>query len=227
MIYHILNGDGLAGGFDLNGEIITCREAFIEGSLQADSQEDFWNVRSEFIKEGYDRDLYFEKVKSEFDKLDNLQPADEVNLWFGGEAFCQVNLWFCLQLLVDKNAKLFRVFPGSDDWDCSFNDLKECVESRQTLTEEDLQLGKKLWQAFSSQDFEALKELGKADSECFPRLREVCQALVEKTSKPKEILQEIVQDGEKDFGKIFLQFRERAGIYGFGDSHVKNLLETS
>ena len=150
MIYHILNGDGLAGGFDLDGEIIICREAFIEGDLQADSQEDFWNVRSEFIKEGYDGDSYFEKVKSEFDKLDNLQPADEVNLWFGDEAFCQVNLWFCLQLLVDKNAKLFRVFPDSDDWDCSFHDLRECARSRQPLTEEDLQLGKRLWQAFSS-----------------------------------------------------------------------------
>ncbi len=225
MIYHILNGDGLAGGFDLDGEIIICREAFIEGDLQADSQKDFWNVRSKFIKEAYDDDLYFEKVKSEFDKLDNLQPTDEVNLWFGDEAFCQVNLWFCLQLLVDKNPKLFRAFPDSDDWDCSFHDLKKCVESRQNLTVGDLQLGKKLWQAFSTQDFEALKELGETDSECFPRLGEVCQALIEKNYRPKKILQEIVQDGEKDFGKIFMRFRERADIYGFGDSQVKNLLE--
>lgn len=226
MIYHILNGDGLAGGFDLDGEIIICREAFIEGGLQADSREDFWKVRSEFIKEDYDRDSYFEKVKSEFDKLDDLQPADEVNLWFGDEAFCQVNLWFCLQLLADKNAKLFRVFPDSAEWDCSFHDLKECVESRQTLSEEDLQLGQNLWQAYSSQDFEGLKVLGETDSECCPRLREVCQALIEKTSKPREILRKIVQDGEKDFGRIFLQFRERAGVYGFGDLQVKHLLES-
>lgn len=224
MIYHILNGDALAESFELEGEIIVCREFLIEGDLRAKDLRELWQIRSEYVKEKFNDDSYFEKVKGEFDKLNNLKPDDEVNLWFGDEAFCQVNLWFCLQLLADKDAKLFRVFPDSDDWNCSYNDLKKSFTSRQKLTDDELRLGKQLWQAFSLQEFESLKELSKTNSNSFPKLNEVCQALIEKNSKPTEILQEIIQDGEKDFSKIFLQFRQKAGIYGFGDLQVKNLL---
>lgn len=226
MNYHILNGDALAQGFNLDGEIIVCREAFIEGELGTESLEDFWKVRAEFIGKSDNDDSYFEKVKGEFDKLNNLKPDDEVNLWFGDEAFCQVNLWFCLQLLADKNANVFRVFPDSDNWNCVFHNLEKCFENRQKLTIEDLQISKQLWKAFSSEDFEALKELGETESKGFLRLDEVCQALIEKNERPKEILREIVETGEKDFGKIFLQFRNQASIYGFGDSQVKNLLKS-
>ena len=227
MIYHILNGDELAKNFNLDGEIIICREILIEGDLKAENLEDFWRHRAEFIKKTFADDAYVETVKSEFAKLNHLNPGDEVNFWFGNEAFCQVNLWFCISLVIDKNASFYRVFPDSNDWNCSFDAIEKQFESRQGLTIADLQLSKQLWQAFCFNDFERLKYLSETDSPCFIRLNEVGQALIEKDWKPKEILSEITNSGENDFGKIVFRFQEKAGIYGFGDLQVAHLLEAS
>lgn len=224
MIYHVLNGDGLADGFDLEGEKVVCRECLIEGDLRAKNLKELWKVRAEFIKNTYGADDYFEKVKVEFDKLNDLKPNDEVNLWFGNEAFCQVNLWLVLNLLESKAAKIYRIFPDSDGWSCSFNNLERCFENRRQLLINDLQLGKSLWKAFYFANFEELKTLPKTQSENFLQLNEVCQALIEKDTKPKEIIKEILSTGETEFSKIFLQFKEKAGVYGFGDSQVKNIL---
>jgi Domain of unknown function (DUF1835) len=224
MIYHVLNGDGLAGGFDLEGEKVVCRECLIEGETKSDNLPDFWQTRADFIKTAHGAEDYFEKVKTEFDKLESLESNYEVNLWFGNEAFCQVNLWFILSLIAEKNTKVFRVFPDSDGWSCSFGNLEKCLENRTKLVAEDLQLGKKLWEAFCSGNFVELKLLSKNKSDKFLRLEEVGQALIEKKIKPKEILGEIQSNGEADFNKIFTQFKEKAGIYGYGDSQVKNLL---
>jgi len=225
MIYHILNGDGLAAGFDLEGEIVVCREALIDGHLKAQNLDEFWNLRAEFVKNSYLADDYFEKVKAEFDKLNNLEPTDEVNLWFGDEAFCQVNLWLVLSLISNKNAAIYRVYPDSGDWNCNFENPENCFETRQKLTANDLQLGKQLWNAFCMSDFDKLTSLGKTTSEIFKALDQICQALTEKESKPKELLREITKNSETDFAGVFSSFKEKAGIYGFGDLQVKSLLK--
>ncbi len=224
MIYHILNGDGLAGKFKLEGEVIVCRECLIEGDLKTESLADFWKTRAEFIKQTDGDASYPEKVKREFERLNQLNSDDEVNLWFGNEAFCQVNQWFCLSLSLGSGATFYRVFPDSEDWNCGFEKLENCLDSRQKLSEEDLKLGQELWEAFCHQDFESLKDLGERSSKCFKRLDEVCQALIEKDFRPKEILNEITETGESDFAHIFTQFQARAEVYGFGDLQVKNLL---
>ncbi len=149
MIYHILNGDGLAHSFNLVGEKIICRECLIEGEVFSKSLQDFWKVRANFIKQSYNDDNYFEKVKGEFDKFDKISKNDEVNLWFGNEVFCQVNLWFCLSVLQNSNAKIYRIFPDSIDWKCDFTDLDKSINNRKLLTNNDLVIGHKLWKEFS------------------------------------------------------------------------------
>jgi hypothetical protein len=226
MIYNILNGDGLATNFNLDGNKVVCRECLIEGDLSARSLENFWEVRANFIGKNSGDNSYFEKVKGEFDKLNHLQPDDEVNLWFGNEAFCQVNMWFILWLFYDKDATFYRVFPDSNDWNCSFEDLPKCLESRRQLTKEDVHFGRQLWKAFCFNESWSLEFLGKTDSPVFKNLDKVCRALIEIETRPKKVLREIYETGEKDFDKIFLLFREKAGIYGFGDTQVKNLINS-
>lgn len=229
MIYHVINGDGLAGSFPLEGEIIVCREALIDGNLKAKNLTELWKVRAEFVKNNYGADDYFEKVKDEFDKLKNLKPTDEVNLWFGNEAFCQVNMSFVLWLIWDKKPTFYRVFPDSDKWDCSFGNIEKCFESRQKMSWDEVRFGTSLWQAFQAKEHEKLWHLGSIVSGEFPKYKkydQVCKALMEIDSKPKEILLEITKNGETDFNKIFLQFKEKAGIYGFGDLQIRRILET-
>ena len=52
MIYHVLPGDALVETFEktnIEGEIIVCRECLIEGDWQAESLEDFWQLRENYL----------------------------------------------------------------------------------------------------------------------------------------------------------------------------------
>jgi hypothetical protein len=222
MIFHILNGDALAEKFDIVGEKIICRECLIEGETAAESLDEFWKFRAEFIERSYGENDYSEKVVSEFEKLRNISARNEVNLWFGNELFCQTNLWFCLGLLEHSNTEIYRIFPDSNDWNCKFDDLQSCFNNRIKLADEDLQLGVNLWKAYQTADYKQLEDLSRTPSSAFPRLKEVCNAEIEKHSRPQEILSEIK---ETDFNEIFKQFSKLAAVYGFGDSQVKKLLK--
>lgn len=130
-------------------------------------------------------------------------------------------MWFVLSLLDETNPKVYRVFPDSDDWDCRFNNLEECFEKRQKMSRDEVSFGKKLWSQFVLGSIMA-KENNFSPN--FPKLNEVCQAIVERDLNPKVILREITKYGETDFSKIFIEFREKAGIYGFGDAQLKRIL---
>lgn len=240
MKYHVLPGDALAEDFkktNIDGEIIVCRECLIEGEVKAESLEEFWQTRAAFIGKTYDADEddYLKNVVAEFEKLQNVTDNSEINLWFEYELFCQANMWFCLSLLQNKKAKIFRVAPTvrteKDVWKgfgrLSPEDLEKCFVERTEFSAEDVLLGAKLWKAFQEKDYEALKHLGETKSVCFPRLKEVCQAEIEKQTRPQKVLREIISRGETDFSKIFVRFGELEGVYGFGDAQLKNIYDQS
>ncbi len=235
MKYHVLAGDALAADFRetaIGGEIIVCRECLIEGDLRAGSLKDFWKVRANHIETAHGEKDYYDKVVSEFEKLRNLSEGAEVNLWFEYELFCQVNMWFCLSLLQNKQAEIYRVAPvvrsETDIWKgfgaLGREELEKCYAEKIKFSESDISFGAELWRAFQNREFSELEKLGAIKSKCFPKLEEVCEAAKAIESRPEEILSEIVAKGETDFNLIFAQFGESAGVYGFGDSQVKEIL---
>jgi hypothetical protein len=224
MIHHILNGDGLANNFDFSGNIVVCREAFVEGNLVAKSHDDFWKKRSEFFQKEYRAENYTDKSVSEFLKILAIDTTDEVNLWFGDDVFCQVNMWFCVSLIKSKATQIHRIFPDSGEWNCSFSNHRKCFENRILYSEADVDLVEKLWKAFSARDIAELLELSKTNSPNFSKLNETCVAIAAIDKNPKEVLRSIKNEGISDFPSIFQKFEERAGIYGFGDNQVKRLL---
>jgi len=234
MKYHVLPGDALFGRFsetEIDGEIIVCRECLIDGDTQADNLEDFWNVRANFIETAYGANDYREKVIGEFEKLRNLPEESEINLWFEYDLFCQVNMWFCLALLQNKKVKIFRVAPiiknKTDIWKgfgkLENEDLEKCYAERIEFSETDVQLDAKLWKAFQHKDWKDLKTLGAKESECFPKLAEVCAAAIEIETRPQETLRKITAN-ETDFKNIFAEFSANEGVYGFGDAQIKRVL---
>lgn len=238
MSIHVLPGDALAGEFkkaDIEGELVVCRECLIEGDVKGANLDDFWRLRAAFIEETYgaEDNSYLENVAAEFEKLLRLAEGNTVNLWFEYELFCHVNMWFCLSLLSDAKAEIFRVAPvvrtEKDIWkgfgNLEAGDLHRCFEQRIKFSDADVLLGKDLWRAYVSKDFARLKELSRTDSGCFPKLREVCEAETEKHSRPKKTLAKIVSGGESDFGKIFELFALEESVYGFGDAQVKRILQ--
>jgi len=238
MKLHVLPGDALAEDFrrtGIGGTIIVCRECLVEGDVKADNLEEFWRVRADFIGETYEEEKakYLSGVRGEFENLQKLAVKDsEVNLWFEYELFCQVNMWFCLNLLSESEAKIYRVAPvvrhGDDVWKgfgkLDAERLKKCFAERIEFSSEDKQLGADLWKAFQNSDYEALEMLSTSESECFPYLKEVCRAEIEKSSRPQKVLEEIIARGKTDFAEIFPEFSAQAGVYGFGDSQVKRIL---
>ncbi|MBK9164966.1 MAG: hypothetical protein IPM21_13875 [Acidobacteria bacterium] len=239
MIIHVLPGDSLVEEFaktGIEGETIVFREALIVGDICAETLDEFWDIRANFLNLEYGEDPidYREKVAYKVERLTYLPEDAEVNLWFEYELFCQANMWFCLDLLND-HGNVYRVAPlnasPDDAWkgfgNHSFEDLKECSQARQRFSDEDLKVGRKLWAAFRSRDGEELRSLGEYRSPVFPFLKEVADAAAEIETRPIELIRELKSEGLKEMKEIFPEFQKRAGVYGFGDLQVERLLHSA
>ncbi len=238
MKIHVLAGDTLVETFektDIEGEIVVCRECLIDGDSAANSLDEFWRKRENYLAAAYPQtdDFYRENVQTEFEKLLNVSAGDEINLWFEYELFCQTNMWFCLSLVQDKDANVSRVAPvvrsKSDLWKgfggLSESDLEKCFANRTAFSDEDILLGANLWKAFQNKDTNRLADLSETKTACFPYLKEVCQAAIELQIRPKARLQTIISAGETHFRKVFEEFNKTEGVYGFGDLQVKRICE--
>jgi len=238
MTIHVLTGDALLNNFPegkLQGSVAISRECLIEGPVNASTLSDFWNQRESYLKDTYpESDIsYSDDVAYEFEKLNDLKEGDEVNLWFEHDLFCQINLWFTLSLLDQKNVTVYRVSPVVSNQDelwygfgpMSPEELLKCYEQKTLLSSEDIQLGKNLWLAYAAADNPALTQLSANPSKAFPYLKEVCKAQTERPDRPEKVLKEIISKGNTSFEKVFIEFCEQEGIYGFGDSQVQNIYD--
>jgi hypothetical protein len=234
---HILNGDALAEKFPIAGDVIVCREALIDGPVQARGEQ-FWKERATYLTDTYNADetTYFVDVKTEFEKLSQLR-TQGLNLWFEHDLFCQVNMWFVIHSvqLYKIQIPLFRVMPPPDMlnvWSgfgrMNTADLQNCFSSRMALTDDETKLGVSLWEAFREHDFESLRKLSSVQAPAYPYLKEVCEAHIERFSsdegRPQKSLRAIKNSGLADFHDIFKAFSKTEGIYGFGDLQVREML---
>lgn len=236
MVIHVIPGDAYVDTFkkaDIDGEIVVCRECLVDGPINAGSMDEFWQMRAEFLTPESPSE-YLENVVPEFNKLATAGEGDRIYLWFEYELFCQVNLWFCLSLLEKAGAEVYLVspvtLPREKRWDgfarLTPEDFKACFASATKFPAEDLTHGADLWDAFRTDDQEKLRRLSTYSSERFPYHEEVCEAAIQKDTGPARVLTDILMSGESDFSKIFVAFREYAGVYGYGDTQVKRILDT-
>ncbi|NNF00636.1 MAG: hypothetical protein HKN25_16585 [Pyrinomonadaceae bacterium] len=242
MNIHLLSGDSLLEEFKktgIEGEVKVCRECVVDGDLESEGLQDFWEKRAKYLGDGYfgAAKKYEEDVKDEFISLWNLSDDSDsvVNLWFERELFCQANLWFSIWLLRSTEAKFQLVYPHLEDGDSPLKNwseldtegLKKSFENRSKVIYDDVFLGVQLWEAFRDNDHETLKKLGARDSNAFPTLKEVCDAAIGLESGAKEAIQRIISEGKTEFGEVFKEFCKREPIYGFGDLQVKRIFDES
>lgn len=243
MQYHILNGDALKTQIPtdkIDGHFIICRECLITGNISGDSLIEFWDNRAEFIEQTYGTKAgkYNEYVLPQFQRILELRPNDEVNLWFGDDLFCQMNLCFIIYLLdtIGCREKVFLVKAQTDNWlefgGMSPDDLITTYKNKQLLTPDDFQLLLQTWTAFQQHDLGTLSKLSKTQTVNFPFFQEAIQAHIDrfpkdgKLGRPQQRLLAIkAQLLTTDFGQIFQQFSKEEGIYGFGDSQVKAMFD--
>lgn len=244
MIHHVLNGDSLAHTFpeaNLPGETVVFREALIDGDLSGDTLQNFWHARAKY--HGSNQVDYDRMVIQEINKLLHAPDQSEFNLWFEYDLFCQVNLWFLLNLLhgLAISKKVFLVNTSYLDredknfWNgfgpANADQLKTCFVHRILLSKNDLQFDADLWMAYKNNDGEKLHELSETKSSAFPYLKEVVQAHLDRFPKngepgrPEKVLIEILKHHPRDFHQVFTEFWKTESIYGFGDTQVKHLYE--
>lgn len=242
MIYHVLNGDALLPRFlatKLAGEVIIDRECLVVGDLSGDTPTEFWVTRAAYIEAAYHetRSDYYQRVVSEFDRLRTAPNQSEINLWFGYDLFCQVNMWFVLSLLYQQARphSLYVVYPIflTDDaiWDdfgpATVADLVACAAGKVAVSDADLRLANDLWNAYKTNDLARLAQLADAESACFPYLKAVCKAHIERfgtnggKGRPERVIEAIISNGTTHFPEVFQAFFQQEGIYGFGDLQVK------
>ena len=243
MQYHILNGDALYQQIPsdkIEGNFIICRECLIDGPLSGNSLIEFWDNRANFIDklEGVRKGDYNEKVLPQFQRVLEIPPKTPVNLWFGDDLFCHINLCFILYLLdmTGHRANVFLVKASLDNWQefggMSAEALVDAYQNKQAITPEAFKLMLDCWTAFQQQDLVQLTQLSKKSTTNFPKFSEVIQAHIDRFPKngglgrPQQSLLAIKTALQTDdFGKIFQVFKEKEGIYGFGDLQVKAMLD--
>ncbi|MEO6284651.1 MAG: DUF1835 domain-containing protein [Dyadobacter sp.] len=245
--FHILNGDALLDFFPeniLSGEIIVARECLVDGPVTGDTLDEFWQTRAAFIATEYDEEqaVYFDDVVTEFNKITSIPDGSEVNLWFEEDLFCQINLWFCISLLlgISDTLRVNVVKPllkdGKPDWRgfgaLDRNDLATAYQERSRLSTTEIKLLADLWKAYKTQNRVELEKLGNAEAPNFPFLNEVVQAHLDRYSednlsgRPEKVLKDIIaQKNTNDFKTIFQEFSAREGIYGFGDWQIESILK--
>ena len=238
MKLHVLPGEAQHKDFietGIEGEVVVCNEAFIFGPADTSDIDLFWDERAQYIFTEYGEDPidYHEKVADQLARIDEVSGGSDVTLWFEYELFCSVNMWFCLDRLKGSGASVYRAAPkdlspenvwdGFGKHDASM--MQDCFDARIKFSEEDIEVGSRLWQAYGKKDYETLRELSEYRSPCFPFLKEVCLAAIEIDTYPREVVAEIKAEGFTEFEKVFVEFRRRAGVYGFGDLQVERLME--
>lgn len=243
--YHILNGDCLAEQLtqtSISQNLIVFRECLIDGNVYATDMVEFWDIRARYIADTHNAstETYFTKTVAEFEKIDNLPDDAEVCLWFEDDLFCQTNLWFILSRLVYyPRYKLFRIFPqtanGTGIWKgfgaATAKTLEQAYASRVEFSSSDVRLGAQLWAAYQTGEVHELVALSKTPTSYFRYLTQVCQAQVDRfptgeiLGRPDAVVREIISYGSTDFQTVLSQFTEREGIYGFGDTQIKQIYD--
>lgn len=239
---HILNGDSLADKFpnDIHGEKAIARECLVDGPVKANSLEELWVIREEFLSKNYgssDGKGYFDNVVPEFEKILTAATNTKVYCWFELDLFCQVNLWFVMHLLEKHKGEVYLVLPNKADIRFGFAELseremEEHYRNARLLTKNERAILGHLWTLYQLNHIDEALTLTKQASYELAFLPDAVQAWKdsiphgEYPGRPKALLIEIMKEFKtEEFRKIFLEFIKRAPIYGFGDLQVKRLLD--
>jgi hypothetical protein len=80
-------------------------------------------------------------------------------------------------------------------------ELKDCYEKRVPFSSSDIQLATDLWNAYQADDLIKLRSLSLIHSPCFPLLKEVCEAHIERfpekgPGRPQRKLKQLLNSGD-------------------------------
>jgi hypothetical protein len=245
-ILHVHNGDssaGTAGKADIPGSHLGWREALVCGSAPGwVSDEEFHRTRAAHLAQAYG--VEFAKAQSELLEqhraLSRFAEHEEVVLWFEHDLFCQVQLIYLLNWLLNwlakresTNTRLSLIsidrFPGIADFrglgQLNEAQLESLFPARRLITREQLTLGSRAWRAYSSSDPTEIESLRQSDTSALPFLSSALMKHLQRFPSTRNGLGriantalELIEAGSREFRELFPEFGKREPIYGFGDA---------
>ncbi len=245
-ILHITNGNALTDylrDLDFIDDILTWQEMLCEGpTIPAIGSDEFFDIRSQFLKDHYDIEVDSEELKSELSKLNNVEKYSEIHLWFEYDLFCHINLLGVINLLHQKeiNKPLYLITSGRVEGEKNLKGLGELSpeqlldhhKRRILLTEEDKDLAITLWRTYCGKDHNILKPYIVTKSN-FKYMSNCLKAHLKRFPHQKSglsVLEDnilrIVRDNEIKSKHHLLGYSlNYQGYYGFGDTQHRRIID--
>jgi len=239
-VIHILNGDALGDQFpkDLPGETLVFRECLIEGPKEVVEFETFFTSRAAYLSDTYDpaiEESYSRELSIPLMRVVTEQTHAEIVLWFEEDLFCQANFWFICNFLEGSG------FGGKVSWAKPSGVAKYNfgLLSKESLTAVfkdripvDIAKAAPLWQAYSINDSDELIRLVEDITDLSEYIipaalayRDMNTSTIEQSSPYLSLLEITNRLKTAHFGKVFMEFCKKEGVYGFGDLQVKRLFD--
>ncbi|MBC2845141.1 DUF1835 domain-containing protein [Winogradskyella flava] len=245
-ILHITNGNVLTDylrELDFKDDILTWQEMLCEGPIipKIDSDE-FFEIRSQFLKEFYDIEVNKNELQDELKKLDNAEDYTEINLWFEYDLFCHINLLGVINLLHQKeiDKPLYLICSGRVEGEKNLKGLGELspehllshYKNKILLTDKDKELAVTLWRTYCGKDHNILKPYIVTKSN-FRYMSNCLKAHLKRFPHQKSglsVLEDnilrIVRDKDIKSKHHLLGYSlNYQGYYGFGDTQHRRLIE--
>lgn len=171
--FHITNGGVLTEyltKLNFDGELMTWHEMLCVGPTTKEiDNDDFFNLRKEFIESTYNIPYKEEVFKKELNKLSTLEDYEEVILWFEYDLFCHINMISAISLLKQKKCHLpiYLVNCGKIEGEKQLKGFGELTpeqiqfnyENRIKLNVDDIAFAQKAWRIYCETDHNLFKEL--------------------------------------------------------------------
>ena len=239
---HIHNGDSAAGTArksNIPGEHLAWREALVCGPAPGNlSIDEFRLIRAQHLTDAYGANLERteQELRAQEETLARFSDHDEVVLWFEHDLFCQVQLIYLLDRFAQNELGQTRLslicineLPGVEGFrgfgELTGEQLVALFPQRQEVTQPQLELGSKAWQAYSAAQAAGLIALVDSDKSALPFLKGALIKHLQRfpstdngLGRIESVGLELIAKGDRNFRSLFPAFSTREPEYGFGDS---------
>lgn len=179
---HVVDGESSGGTLKASGiathkDILRWKDALYTGPVPAGlSLKELSAVRSRFWTRGKRQDEF----KRRNAQLQSWKEYDEVVLWFGSTSICQLSLvqiltWFSERQLRDTRLSLVRAYAGT----LRLEQIIGCYTARKPVTAQQMELGKRIWRAFTAPSPLPLQRLLRTNLRVLPEARETILQLLQ------------------------------------------------
>jgi len=225
---HVTNGDAAAELLDaggVEGRILPWRDALHEGPVPAGlALEELSRVRARFLADNLSDESY-ETVRASFvardETLRGFKQHDEIVLWFEHDLYDQLQIlqllhWFSLRASSERllTAIVIGEYPGIVPFQglaqLSPDQAAGLFDERSVVTAEQLELGRRAWEAFTASAPLRLQGLVREDLSAIPFLRPALLRHLEEfpstrdgLSRSERQILDAVKGGERDLRAVF------------------------